>query len=390
MGRTVTLVLVNAVGGVLGALPPFEVALPWWQEIADVVEAARVRHGLRVTVLRLLAAGEPAPPGGPVTYLAQVCEPVEVPLKPYELGSQPSPLRAPWAVPGGPDASLRWAFGQLGRDDIVASQQRTWNLSGIWRLDADGEPVAWLKEVPTFFAHEAPVLRLVAETAPGLVPVLLAADDAGRTLLAHVPGEDRYGAGASFCAEVARDFHPVQVRFATRVRELLAAGVPDGRPCLDRLARVAAPWRDTVEGLDELMEELPARLAAVDACGLPDTLVHGDLHPGNVRESTAGRVILDWGDATVANPAYDILRLAEDLPEQRAAALIGEWAGWWREAVPDCDPETAAALIRPVAQLRAAAAYQDFLDRIEESERPYHEADVPQRLTAAVAAASVP
>ncbi|GGQ54346.1 phosphotransferase family protein [Couchioplanes azureus] len=388
MGRTVTLVLVDAAGDVLGALPPFDVALPWWQEIADVVEEARVRHGVTVTVLRLLAAGAAGPPGGPVTYLAQVGEPVRVPLRPYDAGTGQSPRRAPWAVPGGPAASLRWALGRLGRDDVVAAQQRTWNLSSIWRLDAGGVPVAWLKQVPAFFAHEAPLLRLVAQAAPGLVPAVLAAGDPGRVLLAHVPGEDRYGADAAFCAEVARDFHPVQVHFASRVCDLLAAGVPDRRLDQDRLARVAAPWRDAVEGLDELMEELPARLAAIDACGLPDTLVHGDLHPGNVRESAAGRrVILDWGDAAVANPAYDILRLTEELPEREATALIGEWAGWWRQVVPDCDPETAAALTRPVAALRAAAVYQDFLDQIEESERPYHEADVPERLTAAVAAA---
>jgi len=29
--------------------------------------------------------------------------------------------------------------------------------------------------------------------------------------------------------------------------------------------------------------ELPARLARIERCGLPDTLVHGDLHPGNTR-----------------------------------------------------------------------------------------------------------
>ncbi|ROP33185.1 phosphotransferase family enzyme [Couchioplanes caeruleus] len=382
-----TLVLVDGAGDVLGALPPFDVALPWWQEIADVVEAARTRHGVGVTVLRLLAAGEAAPPGGPVSYLAQVCEPVGAPLTPYDPGTDQSPLRAPWAVPGGPAASLRWALSRLGRDDVVAAQQRTWNLSSIWRLDAGGVPVAWLKQVPAFFAHEAPLLRLVAEAAPELVPEVLAADGAGRSLLAHVPGEDRYGAEAWFCAQVARDFHPVQVHFTGRVSELLAAGVPDRRWNHNRLAQVAAPWRDTVEGLDELMEELPARLAAIDACGLPDTLVHGDLHPGNVRESAAGRVILDWGDAAVANPAYDILRLTQDLPEAEAAALIGEWARWWRKAAPGCDAETAAALIRPVAELRAAAVYQDFLDQIEESERPYHEADVPERLAAAVSAA---
>ncbi|PRY27641.1 phosphotransferase family protein [Pseudosporangium ferrugineum] len=389
MGRTVTLVLVDAAGETLGALPPFDVELPWWQEVSEVVAEARARYGVRVTVLRLLSAANAAPPGGEVTYLAQVREPVEVALKPWDDNRDPAPLRAPWAVPGGPAASLSWAAAALGRGDLVAVQQRTWNLSAIWRLeDGGGEPVAWLKQVPVLLAHEATVLRLVAAAAPGLVPAVLAAGDAGRTLLAHVPGEDRYGAGAAFCTRVAADLHPVQAHFATRTGELLAAGVPDRRLSFDRFARVAEPWLDTVDGLAELMDELPARLAAIDACGMPDTLVHGDLHPGNVREASGRRVIVDWGDAIVSHPALDILRLTADLPEPDAAALIAEWAGRWRENAPDSDPETAAALMRPVAALRSAALYQEFLDHIEDSERPYHEQDVPERLHAAVTTAA--
>lgn len=56
MGRTVTLVLVDTAGAVLGALPPFDVELPWWQEVGDVVAAARARYGVDVQVLRLLSA----------------------------------------------------------------------------------------------------------------------------------------------------------------------------------------------------------------------------------------------------------------------------------------------------------------------------------------------
>ncbi|GAA2538970.1 hypothetical protein GCM10010435_02810 [Winogradskya consettensis] len=397
MTRIVTLVLTDTSGDVLGSLPPFELELPWWQETADVVDAVRDRHGLVVTVLRLLAATHPAPPGGEVTYLAQIDGAVDVALKPYEVDLHPSPLRAPWAVPGGPDASLEWALS-LCPGDASAEQIRTWNLSAIWRIDVSGTPVAWLKQVPIFAAHEPAVLRLVDEVSPGLVPAVLATGAAGRSLLTHVPGEDRYGAGPDFCAAVARAFHPVQEHFATHVSALLDAGVPDRRLTYDRFARVAEPWLDHLDGLDDLLDELPARLAAIAACGLPDTLIHGDLHPGNVRSPTApdqvpagsgaagsgaadGVVIVDWADSAVGHPALDIVRLGAELP---AGSLIGEWAARWRAAVPGCDPETALELIRPVAALASAAKYQEFLDHIEESERPYHESDVPEMLLAAV------
>ena len=53
--RLVTVVLCGDDGAVLGQLPaPFAVAPQWWPEVDPVVAAVRERHGLVVTVLRLL------------------------------------------------------------------------------------------------------------------------------------------------------------------------------------------------------------------------------------------------------------------------------------------------------------------------------------------------
>src|SRR5688500_12202783 len=60
VSRVVTLVLVDDSGGVLGALPPYEVPMPYWPEVSDVVDVARRRFGIQVTVLRLLATEHPA------------------------------------------------------------------------------------------------------------------------------------------------------------------------------------------------------------------------------------------------------------------------------------------------------------------------------------------
>src|SRR5437762_2782055 len=40
VSRTVTLVLVDCAGALLGALPPYEVPTPWWQDASDVVVGA--------------------------------------------------------------------------------------------------------------------------------------------------------------------------------------------------------------------------------------------------------------------------------------------------------------------------------------------------------------
>ncbi|MDG4830186.1 aminoglycoside phosphotransferase family protein [Solwaraspora sp. WMMD1047] len=411
MSRTVTLLLVDPLGAPLGALPPYQVAMPWWQEVSDVVDGARERFGVDVSVLRLVDADRSAPPGGALRYLAQLDRaPDGAPTfadagLPDPAVLAPHPLRAPWAVPGGPTRSLHWAaaaLARLGRAGHTAIQQRAWNLSAIWRLEptgptgataptaptaptgamAPGGPV-WLKQVPPFFRHEAAVLRWLGEVAPGAAPTLLAADDGpagqGRLLLDHVPGEDRYGAELAERHAIGASQHRIQTLAAGRTAELVARGVPDGRGVAlartvrGELARHGAdlgPVRDLLDGLAD-------RLARVASCGVPETLVHGDLHPGNVRSDGRHPVIIDWGDSFVGPPAFDILRLAEGLPPPAAAELLAAWRDRWRRDVPGCDPDRAVALLRPVAALRNAAMYAGFLARIEPSEHPFHAADVP-------------
>jgi hypothetical protein len=389
VGRTVTLVLVDETGALLGALPPFEVSVPWWQEVAELVTGARARDGIDVEVLRLLGgvAADGRSAGGTVSYLAQLSGPGPVGLKPVDVDLSPQPCRAAYAQPGGPAASTGWAIAALrtlGTPGAVAAQQRTWNLSAIWRLDAAGAPVAWLKQVPRFFWHEAAVLGLVSGVAPGLVPPLLAAGEEGRMLLAHVPGEDGYGAGAPVCAEIAAEFHPVQAHFAGRVDELLATGMPDRRLAVQPFADAAAPFLEKIDGLRAVLAGLPRRLDEIAACGLPDTLVHGDLHPGNTRVGCGSPVIMDWGDSAVGHPAYDILRLTGDLPRAQAEELIGAWTLRWRAVAPGSDPSRAVELMRPVAALHGAVIYAGFLAHIEQSEHPYHSSDVPAALVTAV------
>jgi phosphotransferase family enzyme len=369
--RTVTLILVDRSGEVLGRLPEFEVSTPWWQEVGEFGRADR-------PVLRLLHGDRPTPVGGRVTYLAEVSSP-PAGLLPAEVTVAAHPRRAAYAEVGGPAAALAWARAALDVE-VTAHQQRTWNLSAIWRLDgADGRPVAWLKQVPSFFAHEPAVLRLVDRVAPGLVPSLIADGPDGRMLLAHVDGEDRYGAGAGVCERIAEAFHPVQVALAGHEPGV----IPDGRFDADRIRRVAQPWFGAIAGLEKLVDGLPARFAAVAECGLPDTLVHGDLHPGNVRTDATGRLtVLDWGDCTIGHPAFDILRLTEGLDDPEP--LVRRWAYRWTESRPGTEPIRAVELLRPVAALRAAVTYAGFLEQIEPSEWPYHAHDVPERLAAAL------
>lgn len=380
--RVVTLVLVSSGGDVLGALPPFEVELPWWSEVASVVSAARARFGVPVTVLRLLSASLPEQPGGAVTYLAEVAS-AEVALRPVSVDLAPHPLRAPYASVGGPTRSLRWA-GAFSS----AEQVKTWNLSSLWRLET-GDGTVWLKELPAFLRAETAVLRWINAVAPGAAPTLLAADGEGRQLLSHLPGEDRFGAPEAERLPMVDLLHAIQLRFLADRPVLDGIGDRRGGLLLRQITAVAEPWLPRIDGLDQVLAALPGRLAEVAACGVPETLVHGDFHPGNVRSADGvPPAVLDWGDAFLGHPGFDILRLSGGLSS--SAALLDRWASLWRVAVPGCDPLRAVTLLRPVAPLLGAAVYGAFLANIEPDEWPYHTLDVPNCLKAAVEIFVVP
>jgi hypothetical protein len=377
--RVVTLVLVSSGGDVLGALPPFEVEVPWWSEVASVVSAA----GLPVTVLRLLSTSLPAQPGGAVSYLAEVSAPPSVALDPCAVTVGSHPLRAPYASVGGPARSLRWA-GAFSS----AVQIKTWNLSSLWRLET-GDGTVWLKELPAFLRGETAVLRWINTVAPGAAPTLLAADGEGRQLLSHLPGEDRFGAPEADRLPMVDLLHGIQARYLADQPDLDGIRDRRGGLLLEQITAVASPWLSRVEGLEDVLTALPDRLAAVAACGVPETLVHGDFHPGNVRSADGvPPAVLDWGDAFLGHPGFDILRLSEGLPSR--AALLDRWASLWRATVPGCDPVRAASLLRPMAPLLGAVVYAGFLENIEPDEWPYHLEDVPSCLNDAVGNFVVP
>ena len=174
----------------------------------------------------------------------------------------------------------------------------------------------------------------------------------------------------------------LQRRWADRVRELLALGLPDWRaPALsaaiadvvDRMrAEISTEDRVTLAGF---VRGLPSRFDAVAACGLRDSLVHGDFHQGNFRGDGQALTLLDWGDSGVGHPLLDLPAFFERVPSDAIGAVRAHWLARWSKAVPGSDLARASVLLAPVATARQAATYTNFLDNIEPSEQRYHRAD---------------
>lgn len=399
--RSAELVLVAPAGTLLGRLPAVPVETPWWQDIEPVIRAIRARDGIEVTVLRMLAAEHDRPPGGRVTYLAETVDAVRVLPRalPWDGALDEQPLRQAYARLGGPAADLAWAESVLAglglRRTAPAIQVRTWNLSSLWRLPAEGQSL-WLKAVPPFFAHEGPLLTRLADAR---VPRLLGHEGGGvdggaggRMLLAEIPGEDLYEAELPQLREMASLLVGLQRRWINRVAELAALGLPDWRgqaliPAIaDAVARTAdelsARERGSLEGF---LRGLPQRFAAIAACGIGDSLVHGDFHPGNFRGVATSLTLLDWGDSGIGHPLLDQAAFIGRVPAETRETIHSHWLRLWRNAVPGSDPARAAALLAPIAAARRAVVYRGFLDRIEPAEHPHHRHDPAEWLRRAAA-----
>jgi hypothetical protein len=391
--RWAEIVLVSAHGVLLGKLAPLLVDGAWWPEVASVVRAVRARHGVDITVLRLLHAERSAPPGGRVTYLAEVAAPVR--CEPCDLALDEQPQRNSYARPGGPARDLAWATGILaarGQACIGPAEQiKTWNLSSLWRLPLR-EGHAWLKVVPSFFAHEGALMAALGRF--GGVPQLLGYER-GRALMADIPGTDGFHATLA----ERRQMIDLLVRLVSSSRAeipaLLGLGLPDfrARPLSAAIARSVerhAPELDPQDArtLSRFVAGLPARWARLAECGLPDGLVHGDFHSGNVRVAGDQLTLLDWGDAGIGHPLLDQAAFLERVPEQQRSPLREHLQTVWQRTVPGCEPARAEACIAPIAAARQAVLYDQFLDHIEPAEHPYHRSDPVRWLRRAAQACS--
>ena len=378
MGRSVSAV-VTVDGALLGAVGPFAVEVPWWSEVEAVVARLRRTLGVPVFVLRLLhVEGGEGARDGHVTYHVEALErPVRglVPcaVDPAEL-TVPHELRSPWARIDGLKELLAWASDALaaaGRPVTgPVEQRRTWNLAGLFRLPTASGPV-WLKAAPPFATDEAAVIAVLGQVDPGLVPTVVAAGER-RFLLDDLPGEDGWHVTPEVFTRAVDRFVAAQVALAHR-----PSGLPDRRtPVITGMVRrLLADLPGLTAEERAAATDLVGRWEALDDCGLPDTIVHGDFHPGNWRCAGGRPAVLDFADAHFGNPVLDGLRAGEFLPEARRPLAVRAWVDAWTARWPGADPARALAVAAPLGRLVYAVRYQEFLDGIEPSERIYHRDD---------------
>jgi hypothetical protein len=333
------------------------------------VEGGVVPSGTWVSVADL--------PGDPDVTAAVVRSALEF------VGEAPA-RRAAWFRPGWFEHAEAWVDDALARSGRTRTGpmwvDRMWCLSAVLRIPTD-RGHAWFKATCEHFHGEAAITRVLAEHFPDLVPVLLAEeDDLAWLLMDQLSGaaDERAPDAALALAPV---FSEVQIASMDLRDELLAAGCPDRglahtlegfRGVLAESLELSSLSNEEVATARAVGDEVEALVEEFWACGLPDTLSHGDLHLGNVAYDGSQLRVFDWTDACLSHPFLDGGHLARFNAESTNEhsppdpSLAAAFADRWRTEYPEANIDRALALAPLVNLVFQAVSHEGILRGIEE------------------------
>ena len=238
-------------------------------------------------------------------------------------------IQLPWERPGWLDEATAWILDRLSdyglqpAGPVEILHQRAWSAFGL--IQTAGGAVYFKAPAPKF-KFEAALTQALARWRPDCTVRLIAVSpehgwmlstDAGETLrsLDRTPGQ------IAHWLEVMPVYAAFQIQMAARMPDLLPTGIPDRR--LADLPRQYALLLEDVENLrvgltpgltaaqhrrlGELQDRFEDDCAELAGMGLPETLVHEEVHENNVLFGDGRYILTDWSDSSVGHPFFTIL-----------------------------------------------------------------------------------
>jgi hypothetical protein len=261
----------------------------------------------------------------------------------------------PWSSPSWLPKATKWI-----RETVEASgakmigepkQIRVWAISCVYRIETTAGTV-YFKALPGFLGHEPKLARYMFQQFPQHTPDVTAVEANEHWMLLKEMGGPEPESKEDW-ELVLRTLNRIQNQCTKNLDELLQFGVKDCR--LAKLPDLMAPIIAELEQPEmrafyEVTEEeakvltgrlrtLPELCAQLAACGIPDTLMHGDLWGPNVvlRDKFSGKspIIFDWTDSSISHPMLDIFCLlwAEKDDAKRRGELEAH-TNVWSEIYP--------------------------------------------------------
>jgi hypothetical protein len=294
-------------------------------------------------------------------------------------------LRAPWARRGWFVQAQAWIEAQLERLDYVwvppLTQIRNWGISCVLRTRTfTGDLYLKVASTRPLFAREAVVVQALAARYPAHMPLPVAVDPHQNWLLLADVGPDlRSTPDSQVWAEALYTFGRLQRATATQVDDLLSLGCRDRRletmmahlETLVQDAAVAVQLKaDEQARLRHLMPRLTAMGHSLADYRVPYTLVHGDLHPGNIARHQGTYRFFDWTDACIAHPFFDVLPMlhnAQVLPDAASACshMLESYLELWTAYESLERLRQVWALAQPLGALHQAISYAHIVAGLE-------------------------
>jgi hypothetical protein len=310
------------------------------------------------------------------------------------------PLRPPWAQRGWFAEAAGWIERALDRRSRRAlgpvEQLSNWCISSILRVQTEGGFVYFKATASSpLFVDEGAVTRRLADLLPDTVPHVLANDSERRWMLV-----DDFGPVVGWSApletrvDVLSSLGRIQLETTRHLDELLALGLFDRRPAwlaselgsLLARARALGLGDEELEQLGELVPMFAEACERLAAGPVPATLVHGDLHPGNVAGHAGRYVVFDWTDACVSHPFLDLLMVVHEEDADARRTLRDGYLDVWKEFAPTVELLELWRLAEPLASLNQAISYRSIVDHVEPGTADDLEAMIPYWLRKALAA----
>lgn len=367
-----------------------QVELPdgfWFPDVEAPVHALRSELGLEATVLVCLDTRPDA-----TAYLMEsvgtipsearwgyVDDPLVTAARAHLALPADHPVTPLWTKPGWYAETLGWIDEQLDAAGSprtgIPAQVRSWGLSNVLRCPtATGDVYfkalahsttirpARVDALPLLFAHEPLLLRRLADDRPGWVPEPLAIDEKQVWMLLPDLGpplasEPRVEVWIDSLRSHAR----LQRSYADQADRLLEFTCVDRRLAvldgeIDRLfgpnpatERLEAAERARLPRRAEELREAITELATI---GVPETLLHGDLHPRNLAVRDGSVLAFDWTDAAVSHPFLDLVTFVEKRsPISEDPRLTDAYLAEWEEYAAPADLRRALALAQELGAL---------------------------------------
>lgn len=214
---------------------------------------------------------------------------------------------------------------RLGYTPLDIEQVRAWGRSSTLRLVTDRGDL-YVKALPTMFAYEPVVTRILHLRYPANTPKVLAVDVDEAWMLMEAFKGDKLSTRADIAIweRVVIQYARIQQDIIASTGSLIALGIPDrnvdqiaaqiDRLMIDLPPQLSDDEKDTLRRVARTLRTLCHDLMEMK---VPLSLVHGDLWAGNIVVDEAGEALFfDWSDCAVSHPFFDLPFFLSDLERE--------------------------------------------------------------------------